>query len=185
MAARSGSCEAGDVERRARRSTDTTAREDRIALLSTELDVQRADAQDRATSVQNKASFLVVAAGLFSASTGTIDMVEPNVWADSAVAHFLPGLPILFGLATVVFCALALWPTAQQVVIPQKLTDEWLDTPQSADALREFLLRMKVEAWDELQRITDRRVVYLKWGFGFLVLAVAATLLVVVLRALA
>jgi len=156
-----------------------------VQQLSTELDVQRAAAQDRATSVQTKASFLVLAAGLFSASTTAVDVTQPSALAGIAAAPYLPVLPILCALATVVFCALALWPTAQQVVIPQKLTDDWLETSEGAEALEEFLLRMKVEAWDELQKITDRRVTYLKWGFGFLVAAVAAAAATVVLRVLA
>jgi hypothetical protein len=159
-------------------------RRKRVALLSTELDVQRVAAQDRANSVQTKASFLVVAAGLFSASTGATAAAVPKTWASVEAAHYVPVLPILFALVTVVFCAMSLWPTAQSVVIPGKLKDEWIDSTKSDYALEVFLLQVKVDAWNDLQRVNGTRVTYLKWGFGFLVAAVAATLVNVLIHAL-
>ena len=142
----------------------------RIRLLDEEADVQRESAAERARSVQNKASFLVVAAGFLA---GSAFLSPKDVWWIIAI------LPPLFALATVILAAIALWPANLDVIGPRKLTRTWVDTDKTDYALEVFLLECKVKEWEEVQARTNTRVRALKAGFVFLTLAVAATLAVV------
>jgi hypothetical protein len=148
----------------------TPARRKRIDLLSTEADVQRQAAADRATSVQNKASFVIVAAGLLTTSS----LLDPK-------AHWLVAIPLLLTLATVILSAVALWPAPLKVIEPRLLVDTWLNTKAGDDDLAAYLLEAKVEAFEQQQARTDSRVAALKWSFVALSASVAATALVAVL----
>ncbi|NEM91613.1 hypothetical protein [Galbitalea soli] len=147
---------------------------DRLAMLGAEVDAQRLAAQDRATSVQNKASFLVLAAGLLAGS----NVIAPKVdW-------LLSTLPLLFTLVTVVAAAVALWPADLRVIEPRLLKDKWLGARESDIAIEGMLLEAKVQAYEYQQARTTTRVRALKTGFVFFVAAVTATLLVVLIGAL-
>jgi p-aminobenzoyl-glutamate transporter AbgT len=148
----------------------TKLRRLRIDLLSTEADVQRQAASDRATSVQNKASFVVLAAGLLT----TTSLLDPK-------AQWLVAIPLVLTLATVILSAAALWPARLKVIEPRLLVKKWLDTKASDDALAAYLLEAKVEAFEQQQARTDTRVKALKWSFVLLSASVAATAVIGVL----
>lgn len=149
-----------------------SVRRKRVALLSTETDVERLAAQDRATSVQNKAAFLVLAASLLTGSS----FLDPakDAWP-------LIFVPLTFTLATVVLSAVALWPANLRVIDPRLLKNKWIDARATDYELEVFLLEAKVQAYEDQQRQTNTRVRALKASFILFVVAVAATLAVVVI----
>jgi hypothetical protein len=149
----------------------TSVRRKRVALLSAETDVERLAAQDRATSVQNKASFLVLAASLLTGSS----FLDP-----AKAAWPLIFVPLAFTLATVVLSAVALWPANLRVIDPRLLKNKWIDEKASDYELEVFLLEAKVQAYEDQQQRTNTRVRALKASFVLFVIAVAATLVVVV-----
>jgi hypothetical protein len=151
----------------------TSAKRARIDLLSTEADVQRAAAVDRATSVQNKASFLVVAAGLLTTSS----LITPDRVGG------LVAIPLVLTLATVILSAVALWPAHLKVIEPRLLVSKWLNAKAGADALAAYLLEAKVEAFEQQQARTDTRVKALKAGFIVFSASVAATALIGIIGA--
>lgn len=153
-----------------RKVTQPSTRRLRVRLLDEEANVQREAAAERARSVQNKASFLVIAAGFLA---GSAFLSPKEVWWIIAI------LPPLFALATVILAAVALWPANLDVIGPRELKRQWVDSDKSDYALEMFLLECKVVEWEELQARTNSRVKALKAGFVFLALAVAATLAVV------
>jgi p-aminobenzoyl-glutamate transporter AbgT len=148
----------------------TNTRRARVDLLSTEADVQRQAATDRANSVQNKASFVVVAAGLLTTSS----VITPDKVGG------LVAIPLVLTLATVILSAVALWPAHLKVVEPRLLTDKWLDTKKSDDDLAAYLLEAKVEAFEQQQARTDTRVKALKASFVLFSVSVAATVVVAI-----
>src|SRR5690554_5339839 len=77
-------------------------RRKRFALLNAEADIQREVAAERARSVQTKASFLVVIAGLLAGASFDTPW-DSEYWLFSAV-------PLALALATVVAAVIALWP---------------------------------------------------------------------------
>lgn len=150
----------------------TSTRRRRIALLSAETDVERLAAADRATSVQNKASFLVLAASLLTGS---------SVLGPVKVGWPMTVVPLVFALATVALSAVALWPSNLRVIDPRLLKNKWIDADATDYALEVFLLEAKVQAYEDVQKRTNTRVRALKASFVLFVIAVAATLVVVAL----
>lgn len=147
-----------------------SVRRRRVALLSAETDVERVAAADRATSVQNKASFLVLAASLLTGSS----FLEP-----SKMSWPVTFVPLAFTLATVVLSAVALWPANLRVIDPRLLKNKWIDAKATDYELEVFLLEAKVRAYEDQQQRTNMRVRALKASFVLFVVAVAATLLAV------
>jgi hypothetical protein len=151
---------------------NASMRRKRVALLSSETDVQRLAAADRATSVQNKASFLVLAAGILSTSS----LFVP------AKLGLLALSPLVFTFATVIFAAVALWPANLRVIDPRLLKNKWIDSKLTDYDLEVFLLEAKVQAYEDQQSRTNTRVRALKVGFVLFAIAVAALFVVVLVR---
>jgi p-aminobenzoyl-glutamate transporter AbgT len=148
----------------------TSARRRRVALLNTETDVQREAAATRASSVQSKASFLVLAAGVVATSA----LFQPTKLGLLAFS------PLVFTLASVILAAIALWPANLRVIDPRLLKNKWIDARASDYELEVFLLEAKVRAYEEQQARTNTRVRALKAGFVLFVIAIASLLAVAI-----
>lgn len=148
----------------------------RTRLLSAELDTLRDSAWERTRSIDTKASFVVVSAGVVAAATST-GLISADTW-------FLGAIPLGLTLATIIVAAAALWPVAIKHPTGQALVDRWLDTCESLDALEIYLLKMKASEIRLRNDANQRRGKLTKWAFKLLIAAVATTLVVAILNAI-
>jgi hypothetical protein len=144
-----------------------------VALLNAELDIQRVTADERARSIQTKASFLVVAAGFLAGSV--FGNPPPNVF------WWVSILPLVLALGSVVMSAVALWPAGRGVADPVALRSIWIDSTKSAYELEIYLLKLKTDVYTAAQNRNDEQVKALKRGFILLIVAIAAAILVSIL----
>lgn len=148
----------------------------RIALLNEESNIQRDVAAERARSVQTKASFLVVIAGLL-ASTAFDTSEDSSLW-------WLSTIPLSLALGTVVAAVVALWPAPAGAIDPAAVRATWVDNAKGSYELEIYLLKLKVIAYTEMQNRTNKRVTALKVGFILLSVAIASALVVFVVQRL-
>lgn len=135
----------------------------------------RGSAWERSRSIDTKASFVVVSAGVVAAATSS-GLIRAETW-------FLGTIPLGLTLATIIVAASALWPVAIKQPTGQALVDRWLDTCESPEALETYLLRMKASEIRLRNEANQRRGKYTKWAFRLLIAAVATTLVVAILNA--
>lgn len=155
-------------------SSKPSERRQRVALLNAELDVQRETATERARSIQVKASFLVVVAGLLAGTAFDTPKGFEHWW--------LSTLPLVMALGTVVAATIALWPAPAGAIDPEKVWSKWIDSTHGAYSLEIYLLKLKVVAYNEMQLRTNARVTALKVGFVLLSIAIAIALLVFIMQ---
>jgi hypothetical protein len=149
-------------------------RRKRVALLNSEADVQREVAAERARSVQTKASFLVVIAGLLAGASFDTPWGSQHWW--------LLAVPLALALSTVVAAVVALWPAPAGAVDPEAIRSIWVDNTKDSYDLEIYLLTIKTFAYTEMQNRTNKRVAALKIGFILLSVAIAAELVIIVLQ---
>jgi hypothetical protein len=158
------------------RPPERSERRKRVALLNDELDIQREVAAERARSVQTKASFLVVIAGLLAGAAFDTPWGTAS-WALSAV-------PLVMALGAVVAAVVALWPAPAGAIDPVAVRAKWIDNTQGSYELEIYLLKLKTTAYSDMQDRTNKRVIALKVGFILLSVAIAAALVVFVIQRL-
>jgi len=140
----------------------------RIRLLSAELDNLRLSALERTRSIDTKASFVVVAAGVIAAAAFDILSNQSlGLWGL---------IPSALTVATVVVAAIALWPTKLKSASGRDVVNEWVDAETEPAVLEDHLLELKaVEVYhrDEQNEIKGRAT---KWAFALLVASLVTCL---------
>jgi type IV secretory pathway TrbD component len=149
--------------RKTRRSAQERAK--RIRILNAELDVLRGASSERSRTIDTKASFVVVVAGVLASVTG-LSLVTLDTW----LVGLLP-----FGLtvAAVAVATAALWPRKIDLPSAREVVDAWVDADMPADELEDNVLEVKA------QEVTNR-----DWGFGLVLAGLVTTLAGVTLNAL-
>jgi hypothetical protein len=158
----------GIMSESARRPDQRDRLAKRVSRLNEEVDLLLADATQREASVNGKASFLAVSAGIIIAASTTNQ--EQHV-------KLLALMPLILALLSLVFAALALLPGKRPGTTPEKLVDGWLERDVSPGRLAKKILLKK--ARDATRREADlhRRALITSVGFGFLLLAGLATII--------
>ncbi|WP_156891394.1 hypothetical protein [Agromyces subbeticus] len=142
--------------------------------MNTEADIQREVAAERARSVQTKASFLVVIAGLLAGASFDTPHGSGCWW--------LSAIPLALALGTVVAAVVALWPAPAGAADPAAIRSIWIDNTQGSYELEIYLLKVKTVAYSEMQARTNKRVTALKIGFILLSAAISTALVVFILQ---
>lgn len=149
-------------------------RAQRITLLNQEFIELRSAAVERTRSLDTKASFLVVAAGILASATG-LGLVR-------AETFFVGLVPFTLTLATVVAATIALWPRSLQQAGARELitlVDSSLDGP----GLEDELLELRKEEVEHRNTQNEMKGLFTKCGFGLLLASLFFALYVVALDA--
>lgn len=141
----------------------------RVRLLSDELDRLRLSAVERTRSIDTKASFVVVAAGVIA--TAAFDgLSDSRVWWIGLIA-------VILTVATVIVAAIALWPAKLESASGRAMVTEWVaDTDMTPVTLEDSLLEVKALEIENRDRKNESRARATKWAFGLLVASLVAAL---------
>ena len=145
----------------------------RIQLIHNEIDLMRADAADRQRSVDSKASFLAVAAGVVIAAAASSDWHQP--W-------LLAILPMSFSALGLAFAALALRPGTRDDITPEILYDRWVDSEKSVGTVENDVLKSKIRAFAAREKVISSRARATSVGFNFLLAGVISLAVVFALE---
>jgi hypothetical protein len=141
----------------------------RTRLLNDEVDRLRDDSAERARSIDSKSTFLAIASGVvITASTS-------QIWS---IVWFVAVLPLAFSASGLISATIALLPGRRPDITPAALYQRWEDTERNVADVEGSILRAKVEASSVREADLRRRASIA--SFGFVLLAVASVLLVVV-----
>ena len=140
----------------------------RVRLLTDVIGPLQVQAADRARSVDSKAGFLAVTAGI---------LVSSNVWAPhGSLGWWLTGLPLVLSLVAIGFAVMSLRVLGRPSTDAKKLLDVWLDTEEAEEGeLMNYLLRSVARDTSEHEALTTRRIKHAKFGFYALLAAIVAT----------
>jgi hypothetical protein len=145
----------------------------RIQLIHDETDRMRAEAADRQRSVDSKASFLAVAAGVVIAAAAASDWNQP--W-------LIAILPMSFSALGLAFAAIALRPGTRDDITPQILYDRWADSEHSVGAVELDVLKKKIRAFTAREKVIRSRARATSVGFLFLLAGVISLAVVFALE---
>ncbi|WP_188742700.1 hypothetical protein [Agromyces bauzanensis] len=160
--------------RKTRRSAQERAK--RIRILNAELDVLRGASSERSRTIDTKASFIVVVAGVLASVTG-LSLVSTETW----LVGLLP-----FGLtvAAVAVATAALWPRKIDLPSAREVVDAWVDADMPADELEDNVLEVKAQEVTNRDAQNEKRAKLTNWGFGLVLAGLVTTLAVVILTTL-
>jgi hypothetical protein len=139
----------------------------RIAILGPELDRLALDADERSRSVDSKASFLSIAAGIVVASQ------FQNSWN---LPWFVVSVPLLFAVMAIAAAAVALLPSRRVDLRPDLIVANWLDTTSASLQIEKTLIEQKSQIAVGRENSLRRRGVIVAVGFLMLFFSVAALL---------
>lgn len=144
-------------------------RQTRIRLLSDELDRLRLTALERTRSIDTKASFVVVAAGVIAA-VAFDSLNNAHTW-------LLGLIPVAFTVATIIVAAAALWPVKLESASGRDVVDEWVDADITPAELEDNLLEVKAVEIEFRDAKNESKAKATKWAFGLLVASLVAALI--------
>lgn len=144
----------------------------RVRLLSAELDRLRVSSVERTRSIDTKASFVVVAAGVL-ASQSVAGMDGSRAWLLSVV-------PLALTIATVITAAIALWPIKLESPSGRYVVDAWVDAKLAPAELDDTLLEVKAVEVEYRDRTNESKGRATKWAFVLLIASLGSTFLVTV-----
>lgn len=150
-------------------------RSKRIRILNAELDVIRNASYERSRTIDTKASFIVVAAGVLASVTG-VSLVAPETW-------FIGLAPFALTIAAVAVAIVALWPRKIGLPSARQVVDAWVDADMPADELEDNVLEVKAQEVTNRDAQNEKRAHLTNWGFILLLAGLASTLVVVPLNA--
>lgn len=152
---------------RTRRSAKRRDREERLArvrLLSAELSELRVASVERTRSLDAKASFLVIAAGVLGTSIG-LGVLSPEI-----IALSLTPLSLVAG--TLLCATVALWPRATKLPSGREVVNRWVEAKMTAAELEDHLLEVKAEEVANRDKGNQLKARYVKFGFVLLVISI-------------
>ena len=148
---------------------DRRAQFARVRLINEELDKLGADAAERTTSVNGKASFLAVSAGvLVAASTA-------QIWT---IAATFGVVALALACVALICAAVAVRPGKRPGIEAQRLVDRYIDSSQSGLQIEIQIVRDKSAVLRERESDLRARATWVWIGFAILAVAVAALTLV-------
>jgi hypothetical protein len=151
------------------RRGESARRAARIRLLSDQLDHLRSSAVERTRSIDTKASFVVVAAGVI-ATTTFAGLDDSRTWLWGLV-------PLTFTIATVVAAAIALWPVKIESPSGRKMVSLWVDEDGLApDVLEDRILEVKTVEVEYRDEKNETKGLATKFAFFFLILSLCSAL---------
>lgn len=159
--------------RKTRRSAEERAK--RIRILNAELDVLRGASFERSRTIDTKASFIVVAAGVLASVTG-LSLVAQETW-------FLGLVPFALTVAAVAVATVALWPRKIDLPSARQVVDAWVDADMPADELEDNVLEVKAQEVTNRDTQNEKRAHLTNWGFSLLLAGLVSTLVVITLNA--
>lgn len=159
--------------RKTRRSAQERTK--RIRILNAELDVIRNASYERSRTIDTKASFIVVAAGVLASVTG-LSLVAPATW-------FIGLVPFALTVAAVAVATVALWPRKIGLPSARQVVDAWVDADMPAAELEDNVLEVKAQEVTNRDAQNEKRAKLTNWGFTLLLAGLASTLVVVTLNA--
>lgn len=162
--------ETTDVERKSDERTQ------RIKILSAELDVLRAAAFERTRTIETKASYIVVVAGVLASVTG-VSLVTTDTW-------LIGLLPFGFMIAAVIVATIASRPRKLGLPSARQVVDTWVDADIPAVELEDNILEVKAKEITKRDESNEKRANITNWGFSLLLGGLVTTLIVVILNAL-
>lgn len=151
------------------------ARARRVRLLNAEVEAIGVATAERTRSLDAKASFVVVSAGLLAGGVGAT-LIRPE-------SSFAGLVPLALTIWTVVEAAAALWPLKLKVAGARRLIDNFVDTSESLDAIEDKLLELKTREIENRNTKNEERAAHTRLAFLLLVLSLIASLLVAILNA--
>lgn len=160
--------------RKTRRSAEERTK--RIRILNAELDVIRNASYERSRTIDTKASFIVVAAGVLASVTG-LSLVARETW-------FIGLVPFALTVAAVAVATVALWPRKIGLPSARQVVDAWVDAEMPADELEDNVLEVKAQEVTNRDAQNEKRAKLTNWGFSLLLAGLASTLVVVTLNAI-
>lgn len=140
----------------------------RIRLLSTELDNLRLNSMERTRSIDSKASFAVVAAGVIAAAAFD-SLSSSHIWIAALI-------PVSLTVATVVVAAIALWPYKLKTPSAREVVDQWVEADLAPSDLENNLLEVKAKEITFRNSKNEDRARATKWAYALLVTSLVATL---------
>ena len=170
---------------------DADPRLQRIRLLSTELDIQRQTALERTRTVETKAAFVAVVAGLIVTAyasraldlmvgTPAVSTGEPVSTANQIVIAVV--LPLAAALGAITAALVALVPRPIDVVSVGALVSRWVDTLDPPEQLEDYLLELKRAETESRDRNYTLQSRALRFGFYFTLASIALVVLAAVLE---
>jgi hypothetical protein len=150
-------------------------RSKRIRILNAELDVIRNASYERSRTIDTKASFIVVAAGVLASVAG-LSLVARETW-------FIGLVPLALTVAAVAVATIALWPRKIGLPSARQVVDAWVDADMPADELEDNVLEVKAQEVTNRDAQNEKRAHLTNWGFSLLLAGLASTLVVVTLNA--
>lgn len=147
----------------------------RVQLLSSELDSLRNSAVERTRSLDAKASFVVVAAGVLASAVG-LGLVRSET-------YYVGLIPFGLTVWTVVQSAAALWPRSIDLPGARKLVAKHVDSEDPPEKLEDFLLEVKTTEVENRNAQNEKKAGYTKRAFQLLVASLVAVFIVVGLNA--
>lgn len=147
----------------------------RIRLLSDELDRLRLSALERTRSIDTKASFVVVAAGVIAAAAFD-GLANSQMWLIALI-------PVVLTVATVVVAAVALWPVKLESASGRDVVNEWVDADMTPSELEDSLLEVKAVEIEYRDAKNESKARATKWAFGLLVSSLVSALAVAAIGA--
>lgn len=159
--------------RKTRRSAQERTK--RIRILNAELDVLRGASAERSRTIDTKASFVVVVAGVLASVTG-LSLVTTDTWLVGLV-------PFALTVAAVAVATAALWPRKIDLPSAREVVDAWVDADMPADELEDNVLEVKAQEVTNRDAQNEDRAKLTNWGFGLVLAGLVTTLVVVTLNA--
>lgn len=161
---------------RSSRRRSASERSKRIRILNAELDVIRNASYERSRTIDTKASFIVVAAGVLASVTG-LSLVVAETW-------FIGLVPFGLTIAAVAVATVALWPRKIGLPSAREVVDAWVDADMPAYELEDNVLEVKAQEVTNRDSLNEKRAGLTNWGFSLLLAGLASTLVVVILNAI-
>lgn len=155
-----------------RRKKQSEMRSSRVRLLNVELDSIRQAANERTRSLDSKASFAVVAAGVLAGTTLT-----GLVNADT---YYIGLVPFSLTVGAVIAATFALWPTKMWAPSGRLMVTEWVDKEaMTPEDLEDHLLEVKAREVEKRDEYNERRSTSVKVSLVLLGASLIASLAVV------
>ncbi|WP_146080082.1 hypothetical protein [Clavibacter michiganensis] len=140
-------------------------RAQRVRYLADETDRLVEAGAARQQSVDTKASFLAVAAGI---------VIAASVSKNWRVADSIALAPLVFSMLALASAAVALRPGRRRDLTPKGITQRWLDSESTFETVESALLAQKVEAFEIREHEIANRAHVVVLGFVTLLLSTVA-----------
>ncbi|WP_412161711.1 hypothetical protein [Curtobacterium flaccumfaciens] len=131
-----------------------------MQLVHNEVDLLRAGASDRRRSVDARASFLAVAAGI---------VITASASSQWRTAGWFAVIPLALATIALALAAIASRPERRTELSATRISDRYLDSEQSPSVIERSILESKVAAIQQQDTALSVRGNFISVGFVFLI----------------